>query len=526
MRMVRVEDVEAPFSLEDDAREAHLRRFSTLFVDEGRARRGGLGQVAPAVNTHGEQLALKTLLPPAPGEDLETSRLRRAAFRREYECQRQLGALRGFPRVYAYGTVDGSPAIVMEWVEGVTLTETRRALAVDDAGRVSPLTVARLGRDLFELLSRLALMGEGLAHRDVSPANVMVRTARRSLDEQRADGAFDLCLVDFGSAEPIAAHAGSFTGAHATLRRATVDYAPPEMLSDDIAGFDRLRRSTAVDVYAAAGVLCELMGGRPPFPGVGRATSPYRHKTERTPERPVGTHEAADDLGAVLARETEVAALVAPPALERGLSPRDDALRRALTQVDERVADALMACLAVDQDLRPAPEAMRDELDALAERYADDVRHALAGEPLTPVPSEARVTRGRARRTARALAWAACLAAAASVAALSAWLTGTATDGSWAPAALLAAPAALAALARVVAGGAGARGLVGGGVTLLAAATACGGALWALVGDAPARRVLLAGLLVCASLTWLALVADYACARDAARAPRRHRQLP
>ena len=217
---------------------------------------------------------------------------------------------------------------------------------------------------------------------------------------------------------------------------------------------------------------------------------------------------------------------MAPPALERGLSPRDDALRRALTQVDERVADALMACLAVDQDLRPAPEAMRDELDALAERYADDVRHALAGEPLTPVPSEARVTRGRARRTARALAWAACLAAAASVAALSAWLTGTATDGSWVPAALLVARAALAVLARVVAGGAGARGLVGGGVTLLAAAPACGGALWALVGDAPAWRVRLAGLLVCASLTWLALVADYACARGAARTPRRHRQLP
>ena len=103
------------------------------------------------------------------------------------------------------------PAIVMEWVEGETLARLRSRLAVDDAGRLSPLVAARLGRDLFDLLCRMSLVGEGFVHRDISPANIMVRTARLPLDRQLAEGTFDLCLIDFGSSlalEPASAVAG------------------------------------------------------------------------------------------------------------------------------------------------------------------------------------------------------------------------------------------------------------------------------------------------------------------------------
>ena len=73
-------------------------------------------------------------------------------------------------------------------------------LAVDDEGRVSPLVAARIGRDLFELVARMGFVEGGIAHRDISSGNVMVRTDRLSLDEQVDEGAYDLCLVDFGSA--------------------------------------------------------------------------------------------------------------------------------------------------------------------------------------------------------------------------------------------------------------------------------------------------------------------------------------
>lgn len=101
----------------------------------------------------------------------------------------------------------------------------------------------------------------------------MVRTARLPLDRQLAEGTFDLCLIDFGSSlalEPASAVAGtggkaSFTERYATLRRATVAYAPPEMLTDDIPDLRALRMSPAIDVYAAASTVYELIAGAAPY---------------------------------------------------------------------------------------------------------------------------------------------------------------------------------------------------------------------------------------------------------------------
>lgn len=514
-RVVCVEDLEAPFALGEGERADYLRRFSTLFVDETSARRGGLGRVLRATNALGERVAIKMLaLPDGVGERDEAAL--REAFRREYECQRGLASLRGFPRAYGYGRVGGVPAIVMEWVEGMTLAEARRRLAVDDEGRVSPLTVARLGSGLFELVSRLSLVGGGMAHRDVSPANVMVRTSARSLEEQRADGAFDLCLVDFGSAEPLGSGEGSFTSSRGAVRRATPDYAPPEMLSDDIPSVERLRHSAAVDVYAAASVLCELLGGSVPHPGAARAASPYRHKVDNAPQRPVPAHAATRDLAAVLAREGEVAVLVAPVALERELAPRDEGLRRALSLADEQVADALMTCLAVDQHRRPAPELMRDELDGLARRYGDNVRRAMGGRPLEPCMTDGPWLGVESplspRRLVRAAGRAVGALAGASVAATTAWLAGGGVPGPVAAvAALLVLPAALALLVRWR-DTAGAAGLARGTATLVLASVVSGLVLRGPMGMGARLPGVLAALCVCASAAWLALVVDYACA--------------
>lgn len=65
LRVVRIERFEAAVPLADEECEAYRRRFCTLFVDDDRARRGGLGNVAYAQNALGEKLALKTVLAPA-----------------------------------------------------------------------------------------------------------------------------------------------------------------------------------------------------------------------------------------------------------------------------------------------------------------------------------------------------------------------------------------------------------------------------------------------------------------------------
>ena len=416
LRLARVDGFEPAIALGSDELPVYLRRFTMLFADDATLRRGGIGRVTRAVNAQGEAVALKQLILPTRDEfDDDTAYEAlvtkfKAAFREEYECHRALSGLKGFPRLYGWGEVDGVPAIVMEWVEGETLARLRPRLAVDDAGRLSPLVAARLGRDLFDLLCRMNLVGEGFVHRDISPANIMVRTARLPLDHQLAEGTFDLCLIDFGSSlalEPASAVAGtggkaSFTERYATLRRATVAYAPPEMLTDDIADLRVLRMSPAIDVYAAASTVYELIAGVAPYEVAPSASgtsgsrkrtrdiaSPYRLKMDTRPDYPVGAHAPGCDLTQLLRREPDVALAAAEQAQQLGLEPDSEELRDALAFVDAQLFDVIMACLSCSQGDRPEPAAVEAALTAFCDHYAQNVGRSLRGEPLTPCPMDA-----------------------------------------------------------------------------------------------------------------------------------------
>lgn len=416
LRLARVGGFEPAIALGPDELPAYLRRFTMLFADDATMRRGGIGRVTRAVNAQGEAVALKQLILPTRDEFDDDAAYKelvakfKAAFREEYECHRALSGLKGFPRLYGWGEVDGVPAIVMEWVEGETLARLRPRLAVDDAGRLSPLVAARLGRDLFDLLCRMSLVGEGFVHRDISPANIMVRTAHLPLDRQLAEGTFDLCLIDFGSSlalEPASAVAGtggkeSFTERYATLRRATVAYAPPEMLTDDIADLRVLRMSPAIDVYAAASTVYELIAGVAPYevaPGASGTSgsrkktcdiaSPYRLKMDTLPDYPVGAHAPGCDLTQLLRREPDVALAAAEQAQQMGLEPGSEELRDALAFVDAQLFDVVMACLSCNQGDRPEPAAVEAALTTFCDHYAQNVGRSLRGEPLTPCPMDA-----------------------------------------------------------------------------------------------------------------------------------------
>ena len=445
LRLARVDGFEPAVALGTDELPAYLRRFTMLFADDATMRRGGIGRVTRAVNAQGEAVALKQLILPTRDEfddDVAHEALVtkfKAAFREEYECHRALSGLKGFPRLYGWGEVDGVPAIVMEWVEGETLARLRPRFAVDDAGRLSPLVAARLGRDLFDLLCRMSLVGEGFVHRDISPANIMVRTARLPLDRQLAEGTFDLCLIDFGSSlalEPASAVAGtggreSFTERYATLRRATVAYAPPEMLTDDIADLRVLRMSPAIDVYAAASTVYELIAGVAPYevaPGTSGTSgsrkktrdiaSPYRLKMDTLPDYPVGAHAPGCDLTQLLRREPDVALAAAEQAQQLGLDPNSEDLRDALAFVDAQLFDVVMACLSCHQEYRPEPAAVEAALTTFCDHYAQNVGRSLRGEPLTPCPMDAsgRVVRRAAMigaASACGLVWAVVVVSAA-----------------------------------------------------------------------------------------------------------------
>ena len=83
MSLVRIEGFEPVEYLVDGAWEGYLRRFTTVFVDEGSERRGGVGRVLRAANPRGERLALKFLVLPADADEAAEAVLR-ATFEEEF----------------------------------------------------------------------------------------------------------------------------------------------------------------------------------------------------------------------------------------------------------------------------------------------------------------------------------------------------------------------------------------------------------------------------------------------------------
>ena len=386
LRVLTVTGFEPAVALDAQQDSLFRRRFTMLFADESSARRGGLGQVVRATNVEGETFAVKTMI--AADDTVDVEQLA-AAFRQEYDAHKALSGFKGFPRLYGWGQIDGAPAIIMEWVEGETLADARYRLAVDDDGRLSPLTAARIGRDLFGLLVRMGYVDGGFVHRDISPANIMIRTSHLSVEQQAQEGSFDLCLIDFGSSRPLCEKDDSFTRRTARVRHATVAYAPPEMLSDDLPNLLELRQSPAIDVYAAASTVFELTAGKAPFADrLDGAASSYRVKMDEQPAELVGVHATATDMAELLVHEPEVAVAAVQVAQSLAVDPDDPLFRDALSFVDEQLGVILSSCLRPDQAARPTAAAVHRGLEAFCARYAENVRRSLRGEELLPCPMD------------------------------------------------------------------------------------------------------------------------------------------
>lgn len=255
--------------------EYFARHYATLLYSAKSGRpSGSMGTVYRAKNVLFETMALKVLSPRGVNGTLdnegEIDERHRVAFDREYRTLAYLSNLPCFPTLYGRGSVDGNPAILMEWVEGVTLNQARSAICAPSADgtlQVDGKTVAALGIAVLNALLLAGRFKQKLVHRDLSASNIMIRTTDHSLADQFAKGSFDVCLVDFGSAalvEPVRDGA-TFTMLTGTMCHGTPAYAPPEMLTDDLPIVHELRQSPAVDVYALCSVLYELYSGKLPF---------------------------------------------------------------------------------------------------------------------------------------------------------------------------------------------------------------------------------------------------------------------
>lgn len=304
----------------DPAKRDESRRRFSMFLVQSEAGQGGTGVVQRATNTAGEIFAIKRLHVSDTTDERIAAGMRAVLFE-EYRNQLTVSHLKGFPRVYGYGTSNGEPLIVMEWVEGSTLKHITPQLPHEDGG-VRGDAVAAIGVAVLSILNNVRHLDTGVAHRDISPRNIMVATSERSLQDQLATLDFDIRLIDFGSSTALNPIDPTFTVRADVWRGGTPEYAPPEMLTHDIAGIETRRLSPTVDIYALSSVLYELYCGHTPFnlQALGTA-SPYRVKTETAFEIP-----------------------------------------QARTAADEALVGIIVAGLAIDQERRPSVEQMLDLL--------------------------------------------------------------------------------------------------------------------------------------------------------------------
>ncbi|WP_405702623.1 serine/threonine-protein kinase [Streptomyces sp. NBC_00069] len=165
--------------------------------------------------------------------------------------------------------VDGNDlALVMDLVRGTDL-RTR----LDRERRLAPEAAVAIVADVADALA--AAHAAGVVHRDVKPENVL-------LDMQGPlgpGGSHPALLTDFGVAKLIdsprraAGAPGARASAPTTRIIGTPDYLAPEIV-------EGLPPRAAVDIYALATVLYELLAGFTPFGGGHPGAVLRRHVTE------------------------------------------------------------------------------------------------------------------------------------------------------------------------------------------------------------------------------------------------------
>jgi eukaryotic-like serine/threonine-protein kinase len=301
----------------------------------------------------GRMVAIKRLHPESPSEIAPR-------FRREMRVAASLS----HPNIVTLFDAiadDEAVLLVMEYVEGPTLAQRMAD------GPLHPDTALGIVRSLADAVDYLH--AQGVIHRDVKPANVLLDRDGR------------VKLTDLGIAS--AAEATGITTSGTVL--GTPAYMAPELFEGD-------RATAAADVYSVAGIAYEMLSGRRAREGGTPAAMALR------------ANDPPPDL-----REHRPEASALAAALARGMA-RDPADRPASAT---ELADELEAAVAAD---RADDEPARAAAAAAAEDAPAPQQTAEVEVPAARTDRSGAAPRDRRRSPVALLAAGAALAAAAIVA--------------------------------------------------------------------------------------------------------------
>jgi eukaryotic-like serine/threonine-protein kinase len=229
--------------------------FPPRYRDPQRIGRGGMGEIYRATDeVLGRTVAVKVL-----AEGYSEDPGVRERFTREALAAARLSGRPNVVTIFDVGELSGRPFIVMEYLGGGSLDDRVRAGGIPPGQALEWLEQAAAALD--------AAHAEGVIHRDVKPANLL-------LDE---DG--NVHVADFGIAS--AAGMDSLTKTGTVI--GTAAYLSPEQAQGE-------RATPASDRYAFGVVAWELLTGRRPFGGDTPAAEAAAHV--HAPVPPITSHGA------------------------------------------------------------------------------------------------------------------------------------------------------------------------------------------------------------------------------------------
>jgi tRNA A-37 threonylcarbamoyl transferase component Bud32/CheY-like chemotaxis protein len=257
----------------DTTSDAHLGRVVAGYRIEERIGRGGMGLVYRAEHLNLRRRAAIKIIAP---ELAETS-----GFRERFNREARIAAALQHPNivtVYDAGEEDGLLYLAMQYIEGNDLSAVLRS-----QGRLRPYRALDVCRQVAAALD--AAHAQGLIHRDVKPANVLIegRTA---------------FLTDFGLTKRMDGTRTQLTKAGDVV--GTIHYVAPEQIEGG-------RVDARSDIYSLGCLVYHCLSGELPFARDSDVAVIYAHLSDEPPRLTSVRPELPAGLDAVIAKALEKA---------------------------------------------------------------------------------------------------------------------------------------------------------------------------------------------------------------------------